>query len=75
MAISNEYAAEIVANLRAALERRDELTGAEPPDPRDLLLLKLYDDLQALTKSMAFLGGGIRPVTKVDASPFSGVSG
>lgn len=68
--ISNEFAAEIVARMRADMAARDELTGASPPDPRDLLLLKLYDDLQALTKATAFLGGGIKPVEK-----FSGVSG
>lgn len=64
--ISNEYAAEIVAKMRADIEGRDELTGAAV-DVRDLLLLKLYDDLQALTKATAFLGGGIPPV-KVEAA-------
>jgi hypothetical protein len=64
--ISNEYAAEIVANLRSAIARRDETVAETPPDVRDLLLIKLYDDLQALTKSMSFLGGGIRPVTKME---------
>lgn len=64
--ISNDYAAEIVANLRAALERRDETTAETPPDVRDLLLIKLYDDLQALTKATAFLGGGIPRVTKLE---------
>lgn len=64
--ISDDYAAELVANLRASIEGRDELTGAEPPDVRDLLILKLYDDLQALTKATAYLGGGIPPVRKVE---------
>ena len=68
--ITNEFAAEIVANMRAVLAGRDETTALEPPDPRDLLLLKLYDDLQALTKATAFLGAGIKPVEK-----FTGVSG
>lgn len=65
MTISNEFAAEIVAKMRADIERRDELTAETPVDPRDLLLLKLYDDLQGLTKATAFLGGGIPPVRKV----------
>ena len=64
--ISNEYAAEIVAKMRVEHASRDELTGATPPDPRDLLLLKLYDDLQALTKAMGFLGGGIVPPRRVN---------
>lgn len=63
--ISPEFAAEIVAKMRADLERRDELTAETPVDPRDLLLLKLYDDLQALTQATAFLGGGIPPVRKI----------
>lgn len=63
--ISDDYAAEIVARMRADLERRDELTAETPTDPRDLLLLKLYDDLQSLTKATAFLGGGIMPIRKV----------
>lgn len=66
MTISNDYAAEIVANMKAALERRDETTAESPPDVRDLLLIKLYDDLQDLTKSMSFLGGGIKPVTRTE---------
>lgn len=66
MTISNEYAAEIVAKMRAGLESRDELTGATPVDPRDLLILKLYDDLQALTKAMSFMGGGIKPTVRVN---------
>ena len=66
--ISNEYAAEIVANMRAALERRDETVAETPPDPRDLLLIKLYDDLQALTKATAFLNGGIPAVKKLEAA-------
>lgn len=65
--ISNEYAEEIVANLRAVTEGSDELTGGEPPNPRDLLLLKLWDELQAVKAGTAFLGvgGGIKPVTKI----------
>ncbi len=66
MTISDEYAAEIVAKMRAELERRDETTADAPVDPRDLLLLKLYDDLQALTKATAFLGGGIQPPRRVN---------
>lgn len=63
--ISNEYAAEIVEKLRAQINARDETTAETPVDPRDLLLIKLYDDLQALTKATAFLGGGIPPVQRV----------
>lgn len=66
--ISNEYAAELVAKLRADIDSRDETTAETPADPRDLLLIKLYDDLQALTKATAFLGGGIPPVHKVSDS-------
>ena len=66
MAISNEYATELIESMRADIEGRDELTGAIPPDPRDLLLVKLYDDLKTLSTAMAFLGGGIKSVTKVD---------
>lgn len=66
MTISNEFAAEIVANLRAALESRDETTATEPPNVRDLLLVKLWDDLHALTNATAFLGGGIKPTQKVN---------
>lgn len=65
--VSNEYAAELVAKLRTEIESRDELTGAAPVDPRDLLILKLYDDLQALTAATAFLGGGIKPVTRAQS--------
>lgn len=63
--ISNEFAAELIAKLRAGIDTRDELTAADPVDPCILLILKLYDDLQALTKATAFLGGGIPAVTKV----------
>ncbi len=67
MSISDEFAAEIVAKMRAELERRDETTAETPIDNRDLLLLKLYDDIQALKQGTAFLGvgGGIPPVRKV----------
>lgn len=63
--ISNEFAAELVANLRAEIDARDETLATEPANPRDLLLIKLYDDLQALTQATAFLGGGIKPPTRV----------
>lgn len=65
MTISNEYAAELIESMRVEIEGRDELTGAIPLDPRDLLIVKLYDDLKALSTAMAFLGGGIKSVTKV----------
>lgn len=66
MTISPEYAAEIVTKLRAKVESRDELTAETPIDERDLLLLRLYDDLQALTKAMSFMGGGIQPPRRVN---------
>lgn len=62
--ISNDFAAELIAKLRAGVESRDELTADTPIDPCVLLILKLYDDLQALTKATAFLGAGIPPVTR-----------
>lgn len=67
MSISNEFAAEIVAKLRTEIESRDETTAETPADPRDLLLVKLYDEVQALKKGTAFLGvgGGIPPVQRV----------
>ena len=64
MSITNEYAAELVAGMRAEIDSRDELTGGAPVEVRDLLLLKLYDDLQALTKAMSFMGGGIQPTRR-----------
>lgn len=63
--ITNEYAAELVEKLRTAVESRDETIAERAADPRDLLLIKLYDDLQALTKAMSFMGGGIKPVQRV----------
>lgn len=67
MTISNEKAAEIVAKLRKDVESLDEITGGQPADPCALLLIKLYDDLEALKKGTAFLGvgGGIPPVQRV----------
>lgn len=64
MTISDDYAAELISKIRATIDRRDELTAEAPVDPRDLLLLKLYDDLHALRNSVAFLGG-IKPVQRV----------
>ncbi len=65
--ISDEFAAEIVARMRADIERRDETTAEGPVDNNTLLLLKLYDDIQALKRGTAFLGvgGGIPAVRKV----------
>ncbi len=67
MIISDEYAAEIVAQMRAEIERRDETTADGPVDTLPLLLLKLYDDIQALKRGTAFLGvgTGIPAVRKV----------
>ena len=64
--ISDEFAAELVAKMRAEHGRRDELTGVQI-DPIELLLLKLYDDLQNLKSGVSFLGvgGGIPPIRKV----------
>lgn len=63
--ISNDFAAELIAKMRAQIDSRDELTAETPVDPRDLLILKLYDDLQALTSATAFLNGGIKSPTRV----------
>ncbi len=67
MIISDEYAAELVAKMRAEIERRDETTAEGPVDPLHLMIIKLYDDIQALKRGTAFLGvgGGIPPVRKV----------
>ena len=64
--ISDEFAAQIVTKIRADVETIDELSGGAPADPRDLLLLKLYDDVQAIKRGVSFLGvgGGIKPVTR-----------
>lgn len=65
--ISNEYAAELIAKMRAEIEARDPLTADIPtPDDERLLIIKLYDDLQAMRKATAYLGTGIKPVTKVE---------
>lgn len=63
--ISDVAAARLVDQLRAAIDSRDETTAETPADPRDVLIVKLYDDLQALTKATAFLNGGIQPVQRV----------
>lgn len=65
--ISNEFAAELIAKLRAGVESRDELTADTPIDPCVLLILKLYDDIEAIKKGTAFLGvgGGIKAPTRV----------
>ena len=65
MTISNEFAAELVASLRAKIESRDETVADTPADPRDLLILKLWDDMQQLRAATSFLNGGIRPVQRV----------
>lgn len=64
--ISDAFAAELIAQLRASHERSDPLTGGVVADNRDLLLLKLWDDLQAIKRGVAFLGvgGGIKPVER-----------
>lgn len=68
MAISNEYASELIAKMRAQIESRDETTALVPVDPCELLILKIWDDLQDLKKGTAFLGvgGGIKPVERVN---------
>lgn len=65
MTISDEFAAEIVAKMRAEIAKRDETTAEEPVNPETLLLLKLYEDLQKLRNATAFLGAGIQPTRKV----------
>lgn len=65
--ISNDFASELIAKMRAEINSRDETTAEEPVDPRDLLILKLWDEVQALKKGTAFLGvgGGIKPIERV----------
>lgn len=65
--ISNDFAAELIAKMRAEIDSRDETTADTPVDPRDLLILKLWDEVQDLKKGTAFLGvgGGIKPVERV----------
>lgn len=63
--ISNEFAAELIDKLRAQVESRDETLAETPADPRDLLILKLWDDLEQMKKATGFLGVGIKPVTRV----------
>lgn len=65
--ISNDFAAELIAKMRAEIDSRDETTAEVPVDPRDLLLIKLWDEVQDLKKGTAFLGvgGGIPAVTRV----------
>lgn len=67
MTISNDFAAELIAKLRAGVESRDELTAESPIDPCILLILKLYDDLENLKRGTAFLGvgNGIKSVERV----------
>lgn len=67
--ISDERAAEIVASLKAKIERIDPVTGGAI-DPYDLLVIKLYEDVQALKKGTAFLGvgSGIPAVQRVEQS-------
>lgn len=66
--ITDSYAAELIAKLRADTQRTDEIGSPLPVDPRDLLILKLWDDLQTMKKGTAFLGvgAGIKPVTRVN---------
>lgn len=63
--ISNEFAAELIDKLRAHVESRDETLAETPADPRDLLILKLWDDLEQMKQATGFLGVGIKPVTRV----------
>lgn len=63
--ISNDYAAVLIAYLRAQVEARDETVDPTPADPRDLLILKMWDDLQQMRAATSFLNGGIKPVTRV----------
>ncbi len=59
-AISDEYAAELVARIEA-----DMANPAAPLSPtgiRDMLILKLWAKVQALEGATGFLGGGIKPI-------------
>lgn len=66
--ISNDFAAELIAKMRAEINSRDETTAEVPVDPRDLLILKLWDEVQDLKKGTAFLGvgGGIKAPQRVE---------
>ncbi len=66
MTISDDYAAELVAKMRADTQRTDEIGATIPADPRDLLILKLWDRLKALEKGTAHIWGGIRPTRVSD---------
>lgn len=64
--ISDDYAAELIGKLRAQTERTDEIGAPLPVDPRDLLILKLWDDLKTLQKGTAHIWGGIKPTRSID---------
>ena len=63
--ISDTYATELIAKLRADTERTDEIGAPVAVDPRDLLILKLWDDLKALQNGTAHIWGGIKGVQRV----------
>lgn len=62
--ITDEYAAELVAELERPY-RSGVIGELVTADPKELLILKLYAEVQALKKSIAFLGG-IQPMTRKD---------
>jgi hypothetical protein len=66
--MTDERAKEIAADIRARNSAASAGVGAWNDD--DMFLLKLYDDIQAIKAALAataFIHGGIKPVTKVDA--------
>ena len=61
--ISDEYAAELVANMQGYHAQSPHLTGVIETDYRDLLILKLWSEVQSLKAATAFFGG-IKPVQR-----------
>lgn len=65
--MTDERAKEIAETIRAQHETASPNMAL--PVERDLMLLHLYDEIQAIKASMgglAFLSGGIQPVRKID---------
>ncbi len=64
--MTDEQAKKIAEELRAEYGNGPDMVLASP---RDQLLLKLYDDIQAIKASLSglsFLHAGIQPVRRVD---------
>ena len=59
--VSDEYAAELVARIEADLTNPD--APLSPTGMRDMLILKLWAEVQSLKAATAFFGG-IKPVQR-----------